>query len=168
MSRTLAMKWLIAAPASMLAAMSTCTPAVTANRFDSMPTVDLTIKSHNFKAWVADDASETTAGLMYVTPEELAPLPDGTERSMIFVFREDKSKLDGFWMKNVPIPLDIAFISADGTIVTVLTMAAYDESVYRPTAGYRYTLECNANTYSKFGIVAGDVVPIPHKISTGS
>jgi len=128
--------------------------------------VDLDLKSQKVRAWVADDEEETTAGLMYVTPEEIAPLADGTERGMIFVFDYDRPRFDGFWMKNVPIPLDIAFIGSDGTIVTILTMAAYDESVYRPTGSYRYTLELNANSYSRLGMKEGDVIQIPDSIKT--
>ena len=62
--------------------------------------------------------------MMFITEEQMAPLPDGTERGMLFVF--DHSVRDSFWMKNTVIPLDVAYIATDGTVITTYTMAPLD------------------------------------------
>ncbi|MFH0981920.1 MAG: DUF192 domain-containing protein [Planctomycetota bacterium] len=132
------------------------------NTLEKMPTAIVRIKDHSFKVWIADDPQETTRGLMFVTKEQMAPLADGTERGMLFVFDYDHST--GFWMRNTMIPLDIAFIRVDGTIVTIRTMAPFDERSYLASEPYRYALEVNANVFSRIGIRAGDHVPIPDSV----
>ena len=94
----------------------------------------------------------------------MAPLPDGTERGMIFVF--DRSVRDSFWMKNTIIPLDIAYIDTNGKIVTTYTMAPLDtrSGHYRPDSPYRYAIEINARRLSELGVEKGDVLEIPASV----
>jgi hypothetical protein len=95
---------------------------------------------------VADDAAERARGLMEV--EDLGPL-----RGMLFVFPEDTTA--GFWMKDTPLPLDIAFFAADGSLVAWLSMAPCPGdpcATYRAPRPYRYALEVPAGG---FGGVAG-------------
>ena len=81
---------------------------------------------------------------MFITAEQMAPLPDGTRRGMIFVF--DASVRNGFWMKNTIIPLDIAYVGVDGTIISTYTMAPLDDRTgqYPPASAYRFAIEFNA------------------------
>ena len=132
------------------------------NRLETLPTDTVRINNHAFKVWVADESEEQTRGLMKVTAEQMAPLEDGTERGMWFLFSSDRST--GFWMRNTIIPLDIAFIRSDGVIVTTHTMIPLDESLYRPTEPYRYALEVNANVFARDGIKKGDRVEIPEAL----
>ena len=124
-----------------------------------MPETTVRIKEHAFRVWIADEHEETERGLMEVTAEEMAPLPDGTERGMIFVFPRERRS--GFWMKDTIIPLDIAFIRTDGTIVTIHTMAPLDTRNYYPDGPYRYALEVRGNVLSELKIRSGDRVEIP-------
>ncbi len=124
----------------------------------------LAVGGQRFRVWVADTNEERQRGLMYVTAEEMAPLPDGTERGMWFIFPQDMSTRHGFWMRNTIIPLDIAFVRADGRIVTIHTMAPLDERSYYPKAPYRYALEVNANVFSRLGVREGDRVDIPKSL----
>ena len=149
--------------AALINLVGSCTPPSPGELADR-ETVDVQINGHAFKAWVADEPAELEKGLMYTTAEEMAPLTDGTERAMLFVFDYDQPTSQGFWMDNVVIPLDIAFIRSDGTIATIRTMAALDESSYYSDASYRYTLEVNANVYSRLDISVGDTVQIPESI----
>ena len=142
-----------------------CTPTEP-NALANMPTASMSIKDQAFQVWIADEGPELTRGLMFITKEEMAPLADGTERGMLFVFSHDQTT--GFWMRNTIIPLDIAFIRADGTIVTIHTMAPYDERSYMPSEPYRYALEVNANVYSRLGIHTGAQVQIPESVLKGS
>ncbi|HUU85717.1 MAG TPA: DUF192 domain-containing protein [Phycisphaerae bacterium] len=112
-----------------------------------------------FLIWVVDEPDTRQRGLMFVTEEELADLPDGRSRGMLFVYNEDARS--GFWMRNTIAPLDIAYIEADGRIVTIHTMAPLDESVYYPDGPYRYALEVNAGAFAELGVQPGDFVELP-------
>jgi hypothetical protein len=140
-----------------------CTPTEP-NNLDKLPTVDMTIKGKPFRLWVADESEEQMRGLMFVTAEQMAPLPDGVERGMIFVFQ--RSQTNSFWMKNTIIPLDIAYLNADGAVVTTYTMAALDDryNQYPPAAPYRYVIELNANRFVDLGVRAGDKLQIPSSL----
>lgn len=131
------------------------------NKLDDMHRVRLTIGDARFEAWVADTEEERNRGLMFVGPEVMADLPDGTHRAMLFAFDHDQYL--SFWMKNTIIPLDIAYIDSDGVIVSTHTMAPLDtrSGQYLSAAPARYALEVNANLLGELGIKKGDRVEIP-------
>jgi len=64
---------------------ASCAPK-RAEELDKLGTVHLSIKGQPFELWIADGVSEQTQGLMFVSAERMAPLPDGTQRGMIFAF----------------------------------------------------------------------------------
>ena len=66
--------------------------------------------------------------------ERLAP-----NHGMVFVF-EDKSQ-HCFWMRNTLIPLSIAFIDDDGTVVSIADMSPKSEASTCPQRPVRYALE---------------------------
>lgn len=137
-----------------------CTPTQP-NQLDALGTVNLTIKAQPFQLWIADAVDEQSRGLMFITAEEMVPLPDGTQRGMLFVF--DREKHLSFWMKNTIIPLDIAYLDADGVVVSKYTMAPLDTSYnkYPSLAPARYAIEVNADVFSDVGLKTGDVIDIP-------
>lgn len=151
-----------------LMSLNGCSPAGSKDTADfrSQETVSVKIKDLTVKAAIADNETERTKGLMFVTAEEMAPLPDGKERGMLFVFPRDER--NGFWMRNTIIDLDIAFIREDGTIVQTFTMAALDERTYTPGSMYRFALEVKAGVFERFGIKAGDHVDIPQSVLKGA
>ncbi len=140
--------------------------APAAERFAHMEQADLVIGGETFRAWVARDASDISSGLMFVQADEMTPYADGAHKSMLFVFESQRRGgiFDGFWMKNVPISLDIAFIDADGKIVSIKTMAAFDTRSTTSDAPYRYALETSAGLFKRLDITAGDVVQFPDGI----
>jgi len=101
---------------------------------------------------VADTAEKRARGLMLRT--SLAE-DDG----MLFVF-EGESKA-GFYMKDTLIPLSIAFIDANGTIVDIQDMQPQTTDVHYSEKPYRYAVEANQGWYGKKGIVVGDKVEVP-------
>ncbi len=118
-----------------------------------------------FLVWVADESQTRMRGLMFVIEEEMAPLPDGRRRGMLFVWPADNST--GFWMRDTIIPLDVAFIREDGSIDSIHTMTPLDESTYPPNGPYRYALEVNAGTFAELGVAAEDMVELPQRPVSG-
>ena len=101
---------------------------------------------------IADDDAERQQGLMGVTS-----LPKNA--GMAFVW---DTPTDGtFWMKNTLIPLSIAFVGADGRIVTLRDMAPCTADpcmTYAATAPYTVAIEANQGWFDQHGIQVGDEV----------
>ncbi len=132
------------------------------NNLSAMETTTLTIGGKTFLVWVARTPREHEVGLMNVTAQEMAPLPDGTERGMLFVF--DREQVRQFWMLNTIIPLDVAFLRSDGQIVKTHTMAPYETRLYSSMMPAMMALEVNAGVFARFDIAAGDVAQIPEAV----
>ena len=157
------MCWMRGMLVLVASAVAGCPPSEP-NRLDAMNQADVQIKDHKFRVWVAEDDDQRERGFMHVTAEQMAPLDDGTERGMLFVFPKQQGRRNAFWMKNTRIPLDIAFIAADGTIVSIRTMAPLDTRGYVSKKPYRFALEVRANLFSKLKIASGDKVRIPQSL----
>ena len=134
-------------------------PVVARNDLDNMPTLRMTIEDHPFEVWLAQTTRERTLGLMHVDADELRPTLDGAIRGMLFVFGGEQ--LHGFWMKDTPTPLDIAYMRADGTIVKIHTMTPFDTSIYTSVEPAQFALEVPAGTFANLGISEGDTAIIP-------
>ncbi len=80
----------------------------------------------------------------------------GENQGMLFVFSEEKQL--SFWMKNTPIPLSIAFIDKNGTIVDIKDMQPLDTTVYHSKRKAMYALEVNQGWFRERGIHVGDTV----------
>lgn len=76
------------------------------------------------------------------------------DQGMLFVY--DHPQHLTFWMKNTTIPLDIAFISAEGRIEEILTMTPLTEKIYRSSRPALYALEVNRGWFRKKGVKVGD------------
>jgi hypothetical protein len=76
---------------------------------------------------------------------------------MLFVYAEPD--ILTFWMKNTHIPLSIAFIAADGLIVSIQKMNPFPlTTVYASPVPALYALEVNQGWFDEKGIGVGDVV----------
>ena len=148
---------------AMAAYGASCTPK-RVEELEKLGTVRVPIKGQPFELWIADDFSEQAQGLMFVTAERMAPLPDGTERGMIFIF--DHEQVRNFWMKNTIIPLDIAYLDADGLVVATYTMAPLDgrSGQYPSGSPAKYAIEVNAGVWGRIGFHAGDALEIPSTV----
>jgi uncharacterized membrane protein (UPF0127 family) len=132
------------------------------NDLNAMETTTVTINGHRFNVWLARTWKERELGLMQVSASEMAPLPDGTERGMLFVF-EYEQPLE-FWMKNTIIPLDIAYIRGDGQIVKTYTMSPLDTHLYPSMMPAMMAIEVNGGVFGRLGIAAGDTVQVPELV----
>jgi uncharacterized protein len=109
----------------------------------------------------SDDDVEVAA-LVAATPEqrqrglqEVEDLPDGA--GMLFLF--DRDRTTGFWMKDTVIPLEIAFVAADGRVVEIFSMEPCEEEpceIYAPEESYRAALEVSDGWLTEQGVRAGD------------
>jgi uncharacterized membrane protein (UPF0127 family) len=112
-----------------------------------LPTVALTAGFHRIVAMVADDPLERSHGLMW--RREMA-----ANEGMLFVFEQPAQQC--FWMRNTLIPLSIAFLRDDGTIVNVAEMKPQTIDSHCSAAPVRYALEMNAGWFSRKGLRPGD------------
>ncbi|MBA4110603.1 MAG: hypothetical protein C0487_13535 [Leptothrix sp. (in: Bacteria)] len=137
-----------AATALWLSAVA-CTPALAQEGPQQLPTVPLGITFHTIKAEVARTPKQHEIGLMNRTSM-------GPNDGMIFVF--DRPVQQCFWMKNTLIPLSIAFIADDGTIVNLDEMKPETLDTHCSAKPVRYVLEMNTGWFSKRGLKAGTKV----------
>ncbi|MBU3003967.1 DUF192 domain-containing protein [Paraglaciecola arctica] len=79
------------------------------------------------------------------------------------LFQFDESRMAGFWMKNTLIPLDIAFVRADGMITDIKSMTPHDLKTTRSSQRVQYAWEMNQGWFAENGIRVGDTVMIPAK-----
>jgi len=127
------------------------------NSLEAMATTRVRIKGQSFVVWLANDAQLVCKGLMGVEQRQLASLEDGTERGMLFVFDPDQSL--SFWMFKTVIPLDLAYIDSNKTIVKTYTTAPLQTRFFYPSdQPVRYALEVSAGIFSRLGLKTGDQV----------
>lgn len=107
---------------------------------------------------------ELTAG-MHVIHAELAITPIQQQTGMMFrrtmganegmLFVNDDAGVRCFWMRNTLLPLAIAFIADDGTIVNIAEMAPRSDDSHCSAKPVRYALEMNQGWFAKRGFKAG-------------
>jgi len=112
----------------------------------TLPRVKLGAGMHQIDAQVAASNDERMTGLMY---RKDMPQQEG----MLFVF--DYPSQQCFWMKNTLLPLSVAFVADDGTIVNIEEMAPQTLDSHCSTKPVRYVLEMNKGWFSKRGLKAG-------------
>ena len=98
---------------------------------------------------VARTPDEHQVGLMY--RQEL-PADSG----MLFVY--DRPATEGYWMHNTYVPLSIAWIGQEGTIVDIQDMQPLTDDVHWPTSAYWYALEANQGWFYNNGVGVGQQV----------
>jgi hypothetical protein len=111
-----------------------------------LPAITLNAGIHNIRAEVAQTPDERATGLMF--RREMAQ-PDG----MLFVFEEPATQC--FWMKNTLLPLSVAFVADDGTIVNLDDMKPQTLDSHCSAKPVRYVLEMNVGWFAKRGLKAG-------------
>jgi len=111
--------------------------------------IPIYIKSKEIQVEVAKTPEERTHGLMgrkHLSKDE----------GMFFVFeRED---YHGFWMKDTPIPLSIAFVDKGGQIVEIEDMKPLTLETHTPSQPILYALEMKKGWFSANGIKVGDIL----------
>lgn len=106
---------------------------------------------------VANSGTRRTRGLMYWTG-----LPP--QSGMIFIWEDGQSRSLGFWNRNVPMDLHVAWLDEDGTVLGVTTLIAFDEQIKHPPGEYYHVLEMPRGRFEELGIAVGDRVLIPQTL----
>ena len=101
---------------------------------------------HNINAEVASTPQQREIGLMF---RNAMPTNDG----MLFVFEQAGQQC--FWMRNTLIPLSIAFIGDDGSVVNIDDMKPQTLESHCSAKPVRFVLEMNEGWFAKRGIKAG-------------
>jgi len=111
-----------------------------------LPRVKLGAGMYVIDAQVASSDAQRMTGLMF---RKEMPQQEG----MLFVF--DLAAQQCFWMKNTLLPLSVAFIADDGTIVNIDEMKAQTLDSHCSARPVRYVLEMNKGWFAHRGIKAG-------------
>jgi uncharacterized membrane protein (UPF0127 family) len=112
----------------------------------NLPRMQLTAGEHDIMVYVARSDEERALGLMH-----RRELPD--DEGMLFMC--DTCAVQSFWMKDTPLPLSIAFLEEDGTILKIADLEPHDlegESSEHPV---RFVLEVNQGWFRERGIAPG-------------
>lgn len=140
---TLATRLQLLLGAALLALASLLTPAQAQT---ALPTTQLTAGIHLITAEVAANDPQRARGLMF--REKLAP-----NHGMLFVF--DAKTVQCMWMRNTLIPLSVAFIDDDGSIVNIEDMQPKTETSHCAAKPVRYALEMELGWFAKRGLKGG-------------
>lgn len=112
----------------------------------SVPRVELSAGIHRIEAEVASDFASRAQGLMH--RRQLPP-----NGGMLFVF--DQTTRHCMWMRNTLIPLAVAFIDEQGTILNIEEMAPETETNHCAAGAARYALEMNAGWFGRRKLAPG-------------
>ena len=112
--------------------------------------IRITVDGHSLTAELAASSTSHLCGLAF--RNSLAP-----DHGMLFVYPRDQ--ILSFWMKNTHIPLSIAFLTNDGSILEIHDMDPREPlRRYTSKSPVRYALEVNKGWYVDRGIKVGDKV----------
>jgi uncharacterized membrane protein (UPF0127 family) len=136
-----------AALAALTAAVLLSMPAARAQEQpQDLPAVQLRVGMHNIRAQLATTPLQRQIGLMY---RQSMPTHEG----MLFVFEDAQPQC--FWMRNTLIPLSVAFLDDDGTVVNIADMKPLTEDSHCSAKPVRYVLEMNQGWFAKRGVKPG-------------
>ncbi|OWQ91544.1 hypothetical protein CDN99_10405 [Roseateles aquatilis] len=111
-----------------------------------LPVVEIGAGMHLIHAEVARTDEQRAIGLM-----ARKDMPQNA--GMVFIFEQPAEQC--FWMRNTLIPLSVAFVADDGTIVNLDEMQPLSDVSHCSKKPVRYVLEMNKGWFDKRGIKAG-------------
>ena len=121
----------------------------------AMPTLTLKVAAHPLKVEVAVTEEQRNQGLMF--RKSL-----GRDDGMLFIF--DDPGYYAMWMKNTLIPLSVAFVDAQGTILNILDMEPQTLDSHGAAGPAVYAIETNVGWFTAHKVKAGDkVTGLPKK-----
>lgn len=112
----------------------------------NLPTTTLAVGMHSIRAQLARSPEQRQIGLMF-----RKEMP--TREGMLFVFEQASPQC--FWMRNTFIPLSIAFLADDGTVVNIADMQPQSDASHCSDKPVRFALEMNQGWFAKRGVKPG-------------
>ncbi len=115
------------------------------------------VNGHGFNIELARDANERSKGLS--GRESI-----GVDAGMMFVFPNEG--FHRFWMKGTLLPLDLIYIDAGGTIVSIQTMPPEpgvpdaNLAIYEPPVIVSLAVEINGTRAAETGLEVGMIVEL--------
>jgi uncharacterized membrane protein (UPF0127 family) len=110
-------------------------------------TAQIRIGGVEVTAEIADNEDLRAKGLM--NRDSLAE-----NHGMLFVY--GAAQVRSFWMRNTRIPLDIAFIDANGVIINIEPMEPQSDENYYSQGPMMYALEMDQGWFEANGVGPGD------------
>ena len=129
-----------------LAWLAAATAAWPQDQPQDLPAATLHVGMHNIRAQLALTPQQRQIGLMF---RQSMPTHEG----MLFVFEQPATQC--FWMRNTLIPLSVAFLADDGTVVNLADMKPQSDDSHCSTKPVRYVLEMNQGWFAKRGVKSG-------------
>ena len=114
-----------------------------------LPLVDLSAGMYRIEAELAHTPQNRQVGLMY---RESMP----ENRGMVFAFSEAARQC--MWMRNTLIPLSVAFMDGEGTILNIEDMTPQTDDSHCSAGPAKFALEMNQGWFAKRGIGAGHLI----------
>ena len=112
-----------------------------------LPTIKLWLGAHELATEIARTPLEHQMGMMWRT--NMAEM-----EGMIFIFDEPGRR--AFWMRNTLVPLDIAYLAADGTLLEVHAAQPRDEtSIPSDSDRVQFVLETRQGWFQRNNLKPG-------------
>jgi uncharacterized protein len=108
--------------------------------------IELTAGMHVIHAELAVSQEQQSTGMMFRRGM-------GANDGMLFVYNDSAKRC--FWMHNTWVPLTIAFVASDGTIVNLADMQPLDEQSLCSEIPVQYALEVPQGWFAKRGFKVG-------------
>src|SRR5215510_10038616 len=108
-----------------------------------LPVLELNAGIHLIRAEVANTFETRAQGLMF--RKHLGP-----NEGMLFVFPQAEAHC--MWMKNTLIPLAVAFMDAEGTIISISEMRPQTETSHCASAPATLALEMSGGWFAAKGL----------------
>ena len=119
---------------------------LTAVGVEAQALLELSAGIHRIQAEFANTDDSRAEGLMF---RKSMPVNNG----MLFVF--DQTAQHCMWMRNTLIPLSVAFLDGQGSIINVEEMLPKTENNHCATKPAKFALEMNAGWFKSRGLGAG-------------
>lgn len=124
--------------------------------FDFQHYFPLSIDQKEFFVQIAIDPKEHRQGLMFRNSLD-------ENHGMLFAFSYPKQV--AFWMKNVPIPLDIGYFDSNGRLIEIHSLYPNDETqIVSKSHSIQYTLEMNKGWYHENKISTGKYIDLENAL----
>ncbi|MEO8079810.1 MAG: DUF192 domain-containing protein [Caldimonas sp.] len=132
--------------AALLLALAACAAPLAQDGPQKLPSIRLSAGIHYIDVELARSPAELQTGLMF------RPVM-GANQGMLFEF--ERAGQQCFWMKNTLIPLSVAFLADDGSIVNIEHMAPQTLESHCSARPVRFVLEMNEGWFAKRGVKPG-------------